>query len=319
MVVLIVNFIVRGDIMQTLQHRHSVSAIAVTAIRNPAAILVALLVGLTSLPSRAECGSLAAEVDARCYSDNLQAAVDDAISSDRPLVLPRGTYRITRSLVIDYATHAGTGFELISRGATIDGTSISDTPVLKILCSGGSQANPTSCFYFHQEGTLFVNARSSGYAVVIGKPDFTDAHNSIKIDHMVVNNNGSSEGSSAIQLNYVLNGNMFMVGDSAGSGNGVSLEQVQFSVLSGAFSAARGRALNIQNGYTFANTMLSLDLEESQTCASMTSAHAAGNAMIAPYLNCSTAFSVQDTTDLTFAPVADVMGAAVTTQMTTAR
>src|SRR5438309_3979840 len=117
--------------MQTKHHRHPVSTIAVAAIKNPAAVLAATLVGLTALPSHADCGSLAAEVDARCYTDNLQAAVDNALSSDRPLVLPRGTYRISRPLVIDYAAHAGTGFELISRGATIDATSIADAPAVK--------------------------------------------------------------------------------------------------------------------------------------------------------------------------------------------
>jgi len=272
--------------MQKQHHRHSVSTRTVAAIRNPAAVLAALLVGLTALPSHAECGSLAAEVDARCYSDNLQAAVDDALSSDRPLVLPRGTYRISRPLVIDYATHAGTGFELISRGAIIDGTSIADAPAVKILCSGGSRAAPTSCFYFHQEGTLFVNARSSGYAVVIGKPDFTDAHNSIKIDHLIVNNNSSGSEASGVQLNYVLNAEMFIVADAAGGGNGIALEQVQFSVLHGAGSAKTGYALAIENGYNFSNALLSMDLEESNTCLRLTSSYAHSNSFLAPYVNC---------------------------------
>jgi hypothetical protein len=267
-------------------HRHFVSTSAAAAIKHPAAVLAALLVGLTALPSHADCGSLATEVDARCYSNNLQAAVDDALSSDRPLVLPRGTYRISRPLVIDYATHAGTGFELISRGATIDGTSIADAPVVEILCSGGSRAAPTGCFYFHQEGTLFVNARSSGYAVVIGKPDFTDAHNSIKIDHLIVNNNGSGSESSGVQLNYVLNAEMFIVAVAAGGGDGIALEQVQFSVLHGAGSAATGYALAIENGYTFSNTLMSMDLEESHTCLRLTSAYAHSNALQAPYFNC---------------------------------
>jgi hypothetical protein len=267
-------------------HRGSVSTIPAAAIRNPAAVLAALLLGLTASPSRADCGRLAAEVDARCYTDNLQAAVDDALSSDRPLVLPRGTYRITRPLVIDYATHAGTGFELISRGAIIDGTSIADAPALKIQCSGGSRAAPTGCFYFHQEGTLFVNARSSGYAVVIGKPDFSDAHNSIKFDHLIVNNNGTGAETGGIQLNYVLNANMFIVSDAAGGGNGIALEQVQFSVLHGAGSATRGYALAIENGYTFANTLMSMDLEESHTCLRLTSAYAHSNSLPAHYANC---------------------------------
>jgi hypothetical protein len=268
------------------QHRRGyVSRIPITAIRNPAALAV-LLLGLTASPSRADCGPLPAEVDARCYANNLQAAVDEALSSDRPLLLPRGTYRITRPLVIDYATHAGTGFEVISRGATIDGTSIADAPVMKILCSGGSPVAPRGCFYFHQEGTLFVNARSSGYAVAIGKPDFSDAHNSIKIAHLIVNNSGNGAEAGGVQLNYVLNAEMFIVGVAAGGGNGIALEQVQFSVLHGAGSATRGYALAIENGYTFSNTLTSMDLEESHTCLRLTSAYAHSNSFLAPYVNC---------------------------------
>ena len=84
------------------------------------------------------------EVNARCYA-SLQDAVSVALATDRPLVLPRRTY--SGSLVIDYSSHAGTGFELISRGATINGP-------LTIQCS-------SDCFYFHQEGTLFVNRNTS--------------------------------------------------------------------------------------------------------------------------------------------------------------
>ena len=270
--------------MHKQHNRHPVSTIAVAAIKNPAAVLAAALVGLTAFPSHADCGALATEVDARCYTGNLQAAVDDALSSDRPLVLPRGTYRISRPLVIDYAAHAGTGFELISRGATIDGTSISDVPALKILCSGGSPATPSSCFYFHQEGTLFVNARSSGYAVLIGKPDFADAHNSIKIDHLIANNGGSGGG---VQLNYVLNADIFVVADSAGQ-VGLDVEQMQFSVLRGAASAETGTAMMMGPGYIFANTFQGLDLEASPVCVSDTHDKTTNNTWTSPYLNCET-------------------------------
>jgi hypothetical protein len=250
------------------------------------------LVGLTAFSSHADCGSLAAEVDARCYPDNLQAAVDEALSSDRPLVLPRGTYRVSRPLVVDYAAHAGTGFELISRGATIDGTSIADAPAVEILCSGVPRAAPTSCFYLHQEGTLFVNARSSGYAVVIGKPDFTDAHNSIKIDHLIANNAGSGGG---VQLNYVLNADIFVVADSAGQ-VGLDLEQMQFSVLRGAASAANGTAIMMGPGYIFANTFQGLDLEASPVCVSDMHDKTTNNTWTSPYLNCETALVYSENT-----------------------
>src|SRR5437764_1308442 len=81
----------------------------------------------------ADCGAGADEVNAKCYP-TLQAAVDAAVSTDRPLVVPRGTYRITAPLVIDYSRHADTGFELTSRGATIDGTAVRG-PALVIECA----------------------------------------------------------------------------------------------------------------------------------------------------------------------------------------
>jgi hypothetical protein len=130
--------------------------------------LVAITLKSASV-SAADCGANADEANAKCYP-TLQAAVDAALSSDRPLVLPRGTYRITAPLVIDYSRHAETGFELISRGATIDATAARG-PGLIIRCAA-------DCFYFHQEGTLFVNADTDGPAVVVGKTDLSDPHNS---------------------------------------------------------------------------------------------------------------------------------------------
>ena len=141
-----------------------------------ATLFAAVALASTSAPA-ADCGAGADEANAKCYP-TLQAAVDAALSTDRPLVLPRGSYRITAPLVIDYSQHAGTGFELISRGATIDGTAVRG-PALIIECAA-------DCFYFHQEGTLFVNADTDGPAVVFGKADLSDPHNSGKLDHLVV-------------------------------------------------------------------------------------------------------------------------------------
>jgi len=258
--------------MKTTSARHSrpKATIAAAATRFPAAILAAILLAFATSPASAECGPAAAEVDARCYPGNLQAAVNAAISTDRPLVMPHGTYQ--GPIVIDYTPRAGTGFELISRGATIQGT-------LTIQCEG-------SCFYFHQEGTLFVSADTNGYAVVIGKPDFSDAQNSIKIDHLIVNNGNQGAGSGGVQLNYVLGSDLFIVADSAGGAAGLDLRQLQFSTLKGAGSAASGYAAAIEDGYVIADSLQSLDLEASQSCLLMTSPHAASNVWLNVYEDC---------------------------------
>jgi len=108
-----------------------------------------------------------------------QRALAAALEKDQPLFLSPGTFRITRPLVIDYKIRADTGFRLMSMGAVINGKSIATEPVLEIVCSGGDPHSPKCCFYFNEQGTLFVNANTSGYAVVIGQRDFSDAHNSI--------------------------------------------------------------------------------------------------------------------------------------------
>ena len=216
----------------------------------------------------ADCGADADadEANAKCYP-TLQAAVDAALAADLPLVLPRGSYR--GPVVIDYTAHAGTGFELISHGATINGT-------LTIECS-------TDCFYFHQEGTLFINANAPGYAVTVGKPDLSDPQNSIKFDHLIVNNGGGP----AVQLNYVLDADLFIVADS-GANIGLDIEQMQFSTLRGAASAPYGTAINFGPGYIFANTFQGLDLEASPVCISDMSNKTTNNTWNSPYLNCQT-------------------------------
>lgn len=250
------------------------------------ALFTALLLVPAARPSLAACGSDANQVDASCYNGDLQAAVRDALASDRPLFPPRGKYPISQPLVIDYAANADTGFLLISDGATIDGTRIAKAPVLTVKCSGGTPAAPKSCFYFHQQGTLFVNGNSNTWAFELGTDDFSDAHNSVKLDHLIVNN----AGPWGAALNYVLNADAFIVADSGDGPSdfhvGLALNQVQFSTIRGAASARNGWALWLGGGYTIANTIQGIDLEESLWCVVNDSRTSARNTLISPYLNC---------------------------------
>ena len=259
------------------------------AIGNPAAV-----------PASA-CTAAATWIDVRCYGAAGNGSTDDtaaigralaaALASDRPLLLPHGTFKLTRPLVIDYRTRSDTGFRLISMGAVLDGRTMASQPVLEISCSGGTPISPKGCFYFNEQGTLFVNARTDGYAVVVGSSDFSDAQNSLKIDHLIVNNASSGARAGGLQLNYVLNSEIFAVADSAGGAAGIALEQTQISRLSGAGSAAGkgGAAMLIENGYSFANTIDAMDLEVAPTCLEIDARNAAHNTFISPYMACPTA------------------------------
>jgi Pectate lyase superfamily protein len=228
----------------------------------------------------------------------IQTTITTAIANDWPVHIPAGTYKVTSGLSIDYAGQAGNGFRLISEGATLDGTTIASGPVLQVECSGGTTASPIGCFYFKEEGTLSVRANTPGYAVAIGKADFSDVHNSIKIDHLVVNNANATSSAGGLQLNYVLDSDVYAVADSAGGAAGIALEQVQFSRISGAGSAAGtgGAAMLLENGYDFSNTIFGFDFEVAPTCLSITTSHDGQNTFVSPYFNCPTAVNATAST-----------------------
>ena len=221
----------------------------------------------------------------------IQTTIATAIANNWPVHIPAGTYKVTSGLTIDYAGQAAKGFRLISEGATIDGTSVVSGPVLQVECSGGTPSSPAGCFYFKEEGTLTVTADTPGYAVVIGKSDFSDAHNSLKLDHLVVNNASTNSAAGGLQLNFVLDSDIYAVADSAGGAAGIALEQTQFSRISGAGSAAGagGAAMRLENGSNFANTVFAFDFEVAPTCLAITANHDGQNSFVSPYFNCPTA------------------------------
>jgi hypothetical protein len=286
-----VNIFAAGDLSMTGLSRLLCVLIAL-AVAAPAAAAGA--------PSAAQCAANP-WIDVRCYGAQGNDIHDDtaainqalaaALHEDEPLFFGHGTFRSTRPLVIDYSARADTGFRLISTGAVIDGKAISAQPVLEIVCTGGTPLAPKGCFYFNEQGTLFVNANTNAYAVLIGQSNFADAHNSIKIDHLIVNNANAGKRAGGLQLNYVLSSQIFAVADSAGGAAGIALEQTQISHILGAGSASGsgGAGLLIENGYSFANTIDAMDLEVAPTCLVIASRNAAHNTFISPYMACPTA------------------------------
>lgn len=221
----------------------------------------------------------------------IQAAIDAGVANNWPVHLSAGTYKISAMVTIDYAGQAKSGFRLISEGATIDGRAIAAGPVLQVKCSGGVPGAPADCFYFKQEGVLFVLADTPGYAVAIGNDDFSDAHNTIKLDHLNINNRNTGSAAGGCRFNYVLDSDLWAACVSAGGGAGLALEQTQFSRISGSGTAqgTGGRGLVLENGYNYANTFLALDLEVSPVCLSITTPHDGQNTFVSPYFSCTTA------------------------------
>jgi len=303
----------------------------------------------------------------------IQTTIDTAILNNWPVHVPAGIYKVTAQLTIDYAGQASKGFRLISGGATLDGRTIGSGPVVQVECSGGIIASPIGCFYFKQEGTLFiygdsaatnlatltagysagatvlgvsttapfyadgtinialqnggsfaspVSAIDSGagtitlanglpsaadlnawvsrpsYPFALGRIDFSDAHNSARIDHLVVSNDSSAPGAGGCQFNYVLDSDLWVVCNSAGGAGGVALEQTVFSMLRGAGTAAGtgGSSLLIENGYNYSNTISAFDMEVSPTCLTITTTRDGENTFTSPYFACTTAVNATGST-----------------------
>jgi hypothetical protein len=223
----------------------------------------------------------------------INTSINLALTGGQPLYLPYGSYKVTSGLVIDYAGIGASGFRIVSDGATLDGRAIAAGPVLQVECGGGSAMTPANCFYFREQGTLQILAATTGYGFVLGKTDFSDAHNSARIDHLVVTNSSPAAGASGCQFNFALDSDIYAVCDSAGGGAGIALEQTQFSWISGAGTASGpgGRSIVLENGYDFSNVLKALDLEVSPICLSITTPHNGLNTFFSPYFDCTTAIS----------------------------
>jgi pectate lyase-like protein len=240
-------------------------------------------------------------IDVRCNGAAGDGSHDDttainttiaaAITNGWPVHFSGGTYKVSSPISIDYAGQAANGFRLISEAATIDGRQIASGPVLRIQCGRGTPASPTGCFYFKEEGSLFVKANTPDYAVVVGNADFSDAHNSAKIDHMIVNNASTAPGAGGCQFNFVLDSDIYAVCVAAGGAAGLAFEQTQFSRISGAGTAegTGGRSMVLENGYNFSNTFFAVDMEVSPICLSITFNHNGLNTFVSPFFNCVTA------------------------------
>jgi hypothetical protein len=228
----------------------------------------------------------------------IQAAIDTGVANNWPVHLSAGTYKVASTLTIDYAGQASRGFRLISEGATIDGRAVASGPVLRLECSGGVPGTPANCFYFKQEGALFVLADTPDYAVVVGTDDFSDAHNTIKFDHLNVNNRNTDPSAGGCRFNYVLDSDLWAACVSAGGGAGLALEQTQFSRISGSGTAqgTGGRGLVLENGFNYANTFFAIDLEVSPVCLSITTPHDGQNTFVSPYFACTTAIDATAST-----------------------
>jgi hypothetical protein len=214
-----------------------------------------------------------------------------------------------RGTLFILANEGGTNLTTLSAGAAVNATTLSVASTAPfyvggtidiVLSDGTTQAVAVTAI---GSGTITISpglrqSANSGaqvsrpsYPFTLGKIDFSDQHNSFKIDHLSVNNASTAPGAGACQFNSVYDSDIYAVCDSSGGAAGIALEQTQFSRISGAGSAAAtgGEAIVLENGFNFSNVFFALDLEVAPICIAITDNHHGDNTFVSPYMNCTTA------------------------------
>ena len=231
-----------------------------------------------------------------------------AVHRHVPLVFPAGRYKVLHTVDIDYADAADVGLEVQGNGAIIDGTAIpfeGDTMIMWVHCSGGTPQAPKACFYFHLAGTLHVYAnRPHGWAVWFGNLDLSDAHNSMKVDHLDVNNAAYDAGGTF--LGYVFNADLDIISNGGDRNFAFWIQQLQFSVLKGAAGTPSGWGIfwGTEGGYNISNTIEGFGFEPGAWCSVNTNSKTQHNTFVSPYFNCAHAvFSIPGETDVLVNPL----------------
>lgn len=244
---------------------------------------------VNAITDEAACGN-----DSCDDTASVEATFALAIANNVPAYFPKGTYKITSPMVIDYHTIAGTGLQIISDGAIFDASTSPPSGVpLTLECGGGTSGSPAGCFYPRIQGNLYVNANYNGPAVQIGKSDYSDATNAMSINQLIVNNGNTGSSATGIALYSVVASDIFAVGDAAGGGAGIDIHRSNFDFFRGGFTGGGptdlGNGCGVwfdsnSGGQSSYNTFFQVTMEQSGNAnLCITDAGAFGNAFIAPY------------------------------------
>ena len=145
-------------------------------------------------------------------------------------------------------------------------------------------ANGTSAFYGAIRDIGFYTAHA-GPGLQVGLANFVDAFNSLELTNIYVSNTNTASGSSALQMNYVVQGsyrNLTLVGsNSITNGDALQCTQcVSNNFIGGAFSTA-SVAVHL-SGFSNTNVFLAPDLENMCTLIVSTGANIVSNSFYTP-------------------------------------
>lgn len=185
--------------------------------------------------------------------------------------VPAGHFHI-RARELDLAPAAKTGVRIWGDGA--------QRSVLMVEGGGLRLVSGVRDTFYARLVDIGVAGTTDGPVLELGRPDFSDALNSITLDNVVVNNLQRSAAAIGLQANGVYAADFRnLVVNNAGQGTAIRLRQTQFSRFQGAAGNA-SVALHLTAGYNTGNTFAGFDFEEVDTDVVIDSASSVNNVFL---------------------------------------
>ncbi len=209
-------------------------------------------------------------------------AYAEAISLNKPLYIPAGSYRVSSQLAWDVHPRSLTGITIIGDGAHMSILDFSQdsvaSPNLRIYDS------VTEPVVYCRIGAFGVKANVNGVAVQIGQTNFSDAWNVCRFGPMYIANTNSGTSAVGLQVNEVLSSTFeCMVANLNGAGTGMDAIQLNQSIMntfSGCSAGNSAIGLHLTNGYSYGNVFLGLDLENATSGVAIDTPDALDNTWI---------------------------------------
>lgn len=196
----------------------------------------------------------------------------------QPLYFPTGTYFVgTENLVLSLEYCQYTGITVYGDGvgrSIINCMDVKASPQMLVTCP----TTPGDSVFLVMRG-LGVFTKTSGVGVQFGAENFSDPINEPVLDLMVLNFD-TSKTAVAVELNYVLNGDIRLVANTSGAGTSLLLRQASFNHFTGSYGGVGGVAVRMSAGFNDGNVFTALDMENVATCVVSNSPHNLGNTFV---------------------------------------
>ena len=204
------------------------------------------------------------------------------IANKKSGFLPAGRYIQTRQLTIDLGPVAGTGFKIFGEGSQqsiLDFTQFAGDGAFYVIGSGGTVSSPKGLFYGEFKDFGVIN-NYNGVTVRWGQGNFADALNAFIIDNVWAGNQNTGTSACAMEFNYVLNSQIFIVCNCNGHGDAIRCRQADFCVFAGSGGSADYAVHLSGPGYNYGNVFNAMDLEVVSVCVLADSVNDSENTFI---------------------------------------